>query len=62
MGKRMKIWLIIAAALILIGCILFAGVMTVMKWDFTKLSTVKYVTSAAPQTSYLFPLWTIPHR
>ncbi len=30
-----------AAALILIGCIIFGGVMTVAKWNFGKLSTVK---------------------
>lgn len=45
MGKRTKLWLIIAASLILIGCIIFAGVMTVLKWDFRKLSTVKYETN-----------------
>ncbi len=44
MSKRTKIWLIIAFALILIGCALFGGVMEMLKWDFTKLSTVKYET------------------
>ena len=43
MRKITKIWIIVAAVLILIGTIIFAGVMTVFKWDFTKLSTVKYV-------------------
>lgn len=42
MSKQMKIWLIIAASAVLLGTIIFAGAMTVMKWDFTKLSTVKY--------------------
>ena len=45
MSKSVKIWLIIAASLILIGAIIFTGVMTVLKWDFTKLSTEKYQTN-----------------
>ncbi len=45
MSKRTKIWLIIAASLVLIGSIIFGGVMTMFKWDFTKLSTVKYETN-----------------
>lgn len=45
MSKKTKIWLIIATALVLIGCILFVSVMKMCKWDFTKLSTVKYETA-----------------
>ncbi|MBR4073716.1 MAG: DUF4097 family beta strand repeat protein [Clostridia bacterium] len=45
MSKKTKIWLIIAASLILIGCIIFGGAMTLFKWDFKKLSTVKYETN-----------------
>lgn len=45
MRKTVKIWLITAASLVLIGCIIFGGVMTMLKWDFTKLSTVKYETN-----------------
>ena len=45
MRTRTKVWLIIAASLVLIGCVLFAGVMTTLRWDFTKLSTVKYETN-----------------
>lgn len=45
MRKTTKVWLITAASLVLIGCILFAGVMSVLKWDFMKLSTVKYETN-----------------
>lgn len=41
-----KIWLIIAASLVLAGCILFGGVMSVLKWDFTKLSTARYETNS----------------
>ncbi len=45
MSNQTKIWLIIAASLILIGGIVFAGVMSVLNWDFTKLSTNKYETN-----------------
>ena len=44
MRKSTTIWLIIAAALILLGGILFVSVMTTLKWDFTKISTEKYTT------------------
>jgi len=42
MSKAVKIWLITAAALILVGCVAFVAGMAAMKWDFTKLSTDKY--------------------
>lgn len=42
MKKTTKIRLIIAASLVLSGCILFAAVMTWLQWDFTKLETVEY--------------------
>lgn len=45
MSKTVKIWLITAAALVALGLIFFAGVMTNYDWDFTKLSTVTYVTN-----------------
>ncbi len=45
MRKRTKAGLIIASCLVLIGCILFGGVMAMLKWDFTKLSTTKYETN-----------------
>lgn len=45
MRMRTKVWLIIAASLVLLGCILFAGVMTTLKWDFMELATVKYETN-----------------
>ena len=45
MSKKTKAWLTAAAVLILGGCILFAAVMSTLKWDFTKLSTVKYETN-----------------
>lgn len=45
MCKATKIWLVTAAALVLIGCIMFTGVMSGLGWDFTKLSTVQYETN-----------------
>lgn len=45
MRKSTKVWLIIATALVLAGCVLFAGVMTVLHWDFTLLSTRQYETA-----------------
>lgn len=41
---KTKIWLISAALLILAGLIIFVGVMTVLKWDFTKISTSRFET------------------
>ena len=38
-------WMILAASLVLIGCLIFVGVMTMLKWDFKKLSTEKYETN-----------------
>ena len=45
MSKTTKIWLITAISLILIGCIIIGYVMTELKWDFSKLSTVKFETN-----------------
>jgi len=45
MSKRIKTWLMIAASLILLGLIFFAGAMAAYDWDFAKLSTVKYTTN-----------------
>lgn len=45
MNKGMKICFIIAASLILFGIIVFGGAMTVLTWDFSKLSTNKYETN-----------------
>jgi DUF4097 and DUF4098 domain-containing protein YvlB len=44
MKTSTKVWLIIAVALILVGSMIFGGAMTMLKWDFTKLSTNKYET------------------
>ncbi len=45
MRTKTKVLLIVATLLILIGGAIFTGVMTMLKWDFTKLSTVKYETN-----------------
>lgn len=45
MKKKERIWLAAAAALIVLGGIIFGGAMTVLKWDFTKLSAVRYETN-----------------
>lgn len=45
MKKATKIWLVVATSLVLVGCIFFVVLMSLLKWDFTKLSTVKYETN-----------------
>ena len=46
MHKNAKIWIIAATALVLVGGLIFTGAMMIFNWDFTKLSTVKYVTNS----------------
>ena len=46
MKKATKIWLITAAVLVVAGIIIFGGAMTMIKWDFLRLSTVKYETNS----------------
>lgn len=45
MSKAVKIWLIIAAGLVIGGSMIFAGVMSMLNWNFTNLSTSKYETN-----------------
>ena len=45
MKKAKKIWLITAASLLVLGCVMFVAAMTFLNWDFTKLSTSNYETS-----------------
>ena len=45
MSKAAKIWLIVGASLTLLGIMIFAGVMAVLKWDFLKLTTRNYETN-----------------
>ncbi len=46
MRKATKVWLVVAAFLMIVGLIIFAVVMTKYNWDFVKLSTQKYETNA----------------
>lgn len=48
MSRKTNLWLIAAAVLIVLGLILFTGTMSANHWDFSGLSTVKYVTSTHP--------------
>lgn len=41
--SKTKMWLLIAASLVVTGCLIFGGVMMLLKWDFLKLSTDRYV-------------------
>ncbi len=45
MSTAVKVWIIVASALILFGALIFVVVMTANNWDFRKLSTVKYETN-----------------
>lgn len=45
MKKTTKTWLVTAAFLVLLGCLLFVGLMTMIKWNFMKLATVNYETN-----------------
>lgn len=45
MRKSTKAWLIVAASLVLIGCILFAAVTAAIGGNFSKLSTVRWETN-----------------
>lgn len=45
MSKSVKIWLIVGASFVLVGAIIFGGVMMALNWDFSKISTVKYETN-----------------
>ena len=56
MSRSTKTWLIVAACLILVGCAVFGGIMTMLNWDFFQLSTVKYDTN---EYSYHEPIRSI---
>lgn len=47
MKKGVLVWMIVGASLILLGILLFVGVMWTMKWDFLKLSATKYETNTS---------------
>ena len=42
MSKITRTWLIVATALLSVGVIMFASLMTALNWDFSKLNTEKY--------------------
>jgi len=44
-SNKTKIWFIIASSLVLVGCVIFVGVMIMLKWDFTKFSLNKFETN-----------------
>lgn len=50
MKKATKIWLMVAASLMVIGLIIFSVVMTKYNWDFSRLSTEKYKTNTYETT------------
>ncbi len=45
MKKSTIAWLVVAASLILLGAIIFGGVMMSLNWDFNKLNTNKFETN-----------------
>ena len=45
MSKASKIWLIVAAALVLVGILAFVGVMALRHWNFNALSSTKFETT-----------------
>ncbi len=45
MRKAVKVWLIVAASLVLLGIIIFGGVLAMAKWDIFELMTTKYETN-----------------
>ena len=46
MRTATKIWLVVGVSLILLGAIIFATVMAILKWDFMKFGTEKIQTSS----------------
>lgn len=44
MDTTIKVWLIIAAALVILGALVFTVIMSINHWDFYKLSTTSYIT------------------
>lgn len=45
MAGKTKMWLLTAASLVLLGATLFCTAMSMLGWDFTRLSTVRYETN-----------------
>ncbi len=45
MKRQTKIWLILAASFLAVGCIMFGCVMSALQWDFRQLSTTQFETN-----------------
>jgi len=45
MKKATVVWIIVASALVVLGGLLFVGAMSINKWNFRSLSTVRYETN-----------------
>lgn len=45
MDTTIKVWLIVAAVLVILGALIFVAVMSINHWDFSKLCTAKYMTN-----------------
>lgn len=45
MGRKTKIWLILACVLMVFGGLIFGGVLALNNWDFTNISSQKYQTN-----------------
>ena len=45
MSKKTKIWIFSALIVIIVGALIFVSIMSVLRWDFTKLSSTKYQTN-----------------
>lgn len=56
MSKQTKIWLMIGVSLVLVGCLVFGSVMTMLKWDFSKLGTGKYETNTYEITEEFYDI------
>lgn len=52
MKSATKIWLVVATSLVLVGCILFGGAMSMVKWNFSKLQTAKFETNEYDVPAY----------
>ena len=46
MSRSTKIWLIVAASLVILGIVMFGVVMNMLNWNFLKLATVQYETNS----------------
>ena len=57
MNKKTVTLLVIATSFLLIGCIVFGGVMMTLNWDLSELSTVKYEINEYEITDSFQKIW-----